>query len=154
LKRRKNSVTDTCPVARSLEIIGDRWSLLILRNAFDGMRRFGEFQKDLRLSKSVLTARLQALLANGVLRMVPGEHGSAYQLYELTEKGRGLFNVMVGLRRWGEAFLFAPGEDHSLLVERASGKPIGQLEIRSRAGRLLTSTDVVVQKVQTVGKGS
>jgi DNA-binding HxlR family transcriptional regulator len=126
--------------------------MLILRNAFDGMRRFGEFQRDLKLSKSVLAARLHALIAHGVLRTAPGQDGSAYQEYELTEKGRGFFQVITGLRQWGEAFLFAPGEDHSVLVERASGKPIGQLEIRSRSGRLLTPAEVVVRKVQGAEK--
>jgi DNA-binding HxlR family transcriptional regulator len=149
LKRRKSLPKETCPVARSVEVIGDRWSLLILRNAFDGMRRFGEFQKDLGLSKSVLAARLHALVSKDILEVVPGENGSAYQQYELTEKGRGLFHVIVGLRQWGEAFLFAPQEDHSVMLERASRKPIGRLEIRSRAGKLLTPNDVFVQKVET-----
>jgi DNA-binding HxlR family transcriptional regulator len=151
LRRRKNLAKEKCPVARSLEIIGDRWTLLILRNAFDGMQRFGEFQRDLGLSKSVLAARLHALVTNGVLQVMPGTDDSAYQRYELTEKGRGVFPVIVGFRQWGEAFLFAPREDHSIMVERASGKPIRQLEIRSRTGKLLTSEDVVVQKVQTPG---
>jgi DNA-binding HxlR family transcriptional regulator len=123
LKRRAESKKDTCPVARSIEIVGDRWSLLILRNVFDGMRRFGEFRRDLGLSKSVLAARLQALVAQDVLQLVPGEDGSAYQEYELTKKGRGLFHVIVGLRLWGEAFLSVAREDRSVLVERASGKP-------------------------------
>lgn len=149
MKRRKNLAKEKCPVARSLEIIGDRWSLLILRNAFDGMRRFGEFQRDLGLSKSVLAARLHSLETYGILQVVPGADGSAYRQYELTEKGRGLFHVIVGFRQWGEAFLFAPREDHSTIVERASGKPIGPLEIRSRSGKLLTPEDVVVRKVQS-----
>jgi DNA-binding HxlR family transcriptional regulator len=154
MKLSKKPIKETCPVARSLEIIGDRWSLLILRNAFDGMRRFGEFQRDLRLSKSVLASRLQALVSNGVLQVVPGEDGSAYQQYELTPKGRGLFYVIVGLRQWGEAFLFGPSEDRSVLTERTSGKPISQLALRSRTGKLLTPDDVVVRKVQTSGIGS
>jgi DNA-binding HxlR family transcriptional regulator len=135
-------------VARSVEVVGDRWSLLIVRNAFDGMRRFGEFQKDLGLSKSVLAARLQALVSNGVLQLAPGEDGSAYQQYELTKKGRGLFQMMVGLRQWGEAFLFAPQEERSVLIERASGKPVAPLNLRSRVGKALTPDDVVVRKTR------
>jgi DNA-binding HxlR family transcriptional regulator len=154
LKPAGESKKETCPVARSLAIVGDRWSLLILRNAFDGMRRFGEFQRDLGLSKSVLASRLQALVSNGVLQVVPGEDGSAYQQYELTKKGLGLFHVIVGLRQWGEAFLFAPREERSVLVERASGKPIGPLDLRSRAGKSLTPDDVEVRKVETPGRGT
>ena len=148
MKPRKSSKKERCPVARSLEIVGDRWSLLIVRNAFDGMRRFGEFQKDLGVSKSILASRLHALVANGILRIEAGEDGSAYQQYGLTEKGSGLFHAMVGLRQWGESFLFAGQEDHSLMVERASRKPVRQLELRSHSGRLLTPEDVVVQKVE------
>ena len=147
MKSHKKATKETCPVARSLEIVGDRWSLLILRNALDGMRRFGEFQKDLGLSKSVLATRLQVLISNGILQVVPGEHGSAYQHYELTAKGRGLFHVIVGLRQWGEAFLFAPREEHSVMVERVSRKPIGPLALRSSTGKSLSPGDVVVQKI-------
>jgi DNA-binding HxlR family transcriptional regulator len=147
MKRRKNFKGEKCPVARSLAIVGDRWSLLILRNAFDGMRRFSEFQRDLGLSKSVLAARLQSLVANGILRVEPGADGSAYQEYGLTEKGRGLFHVIVGFRQWGEAFLFAPHEERSILVERVSGKAVHPLELHSQRGILLNPEDVVVQKV-------
>ena len=145
-RQKKQLKSETCPVARSLGIIGDRWSLLIVRNAFDGMRRFGEFQRDLGLSKSVLASRLHELVGNGVLEIVPGEDGSAYQEYELTEKGRSLFHVIVGLRQWGEAFLFAPGEEHSVMTERVSGRPVGRMTLRTRSGRDLSSGDVVVRR--------
>lgn len=145
--KRGTSKKENCPVARSLDLIGDRWSMLIVRNAFDGMSRFGDFQKDLGLSKSILASRLHALVSNGVLQLEPGEDGSAYRRYHLTEKGRGLFHVIVGLRQWGESFLFAPREDHSVLVERASRKPIRRLELRSHTGKSLNAGDVVVEKV-------
>ncbi len=122
--------------------------MLIVRDAFDGMRRFSEFQRDLGLSKSVLASRLQELVRNGILHIVPGQDGSAYQEYELTEKGRGLFHVIVGLRQWGEAFLFAPQEKRSIMVEHSSGEPIASLQLRSRAGKLLSPKDVYVQKIE------
>jgi DNA-binding HxlR family transcriptional regulator len=147
LKKRKISRKETCPVARSLDLIGDRWSMLIVRNAFDGMSRFSDFKRDLGLSKSILASRLHALVANGILQLEPGEDGSAYRRYHLTEKGRGLFHVIVGLRQWGESFLFAPREDHSVLIERGSCKPIRQMELRSHTGKPLTPDDVVVEKV-------
>ena len=134
-------------MARSLDIIGDRWSMLIVRNAFDGMSRFSDFQRDLKLSKSILASRLHALVAHGILELEPGEDGSAYKTYRLTEKGRGLFHVIVGLRQWGESFLFAPPEEHSLLIERATRKPVRRLDLRSATGKSLTPDDVLVQKV-------
>jgi DNA-binding HxlR family transcriptional regulator len=147
LRRQEESASETCPVARSLEVIGDRWSLLIVRDAFDGIRRFSEYQRNLGLSKSVLASRLHALVEEGVFKVVPGEDGSAYQEYELTEKGRALFHVIVGLRQWGESFLFSRNEAHSVMVERASGKPVGQLTLRTKAGRILVPEDVAVNKV-------
>ncbi len=147
MKERQKSRREECPVARSLEVVGDRWSLLIIRNAFDGIRRFGEFQKDLGLSKSVLASRLHALVSSGILRVEPSAEGGAYQEYGLTEKGRGLFHVVVGLRQWGEAFLFSQNEEHSVMVERTSHVSVHTLELRSQNGKLLTPNDVVVKKV-------
>ncbi len=147
MKKQKTRTKENCPVARSLDLIGDRWSMLIVRNAFDGMSRFGDFQRDLGVSKSILASRLQTLAASGILSLEPGEDGSAYRRYHLTEKGRGLFHVIVGLRQWGESFLFDPKEDRSVLVERTSRKPIRQLELRSHAGKSLAPDDVIVEKV-------
>ena len=89
-----------CPVARALDKIGDWWSLLIIRDAFDGMRRFGEFQRSLGISKGILAARLKHLAAIGVLEMTPISDEDGYQEYLLTDKGRDLFLVTVSLRPW------------------------------------------------------
>src|ERR1700759_3284399 len=95
-----------CPVARPLDAIGDWWSLLIVRDAFDGLSRFGEFQKNLGLAKNILSVRLRNLVDHGILDTVPAADGSLYQEYVLTEKGRGLFTLLVALRQWGEKFFF------------------------------------------------
>ncbi|MEZ2132067.1 MULTISPECIES: winged helix-turn-helix transcriptional regulator [unclassified Sinorhizobium] len=135
-----------CPVARSLDTIGDWWSLLIIRDAFDGVRRFGEFQKSLGVAKGILATRLKSLVEAGVMKLAPAADGSAYQEYVLTEMGRGLFPVIVGLRQWGEASLFAPNERRSVLVDTARGEPVGRLELRSKDGRRLGAEDTVVRK--------
>jgi DNA-binding HxlR family transcriptional regulator len=77
----------TCPVARSLDIIGDWWSLLIVRDALRGVKRFGEFQKSLGIAKNMLTARLKLLVEEGILTLQPASDGSAWQEYVLTDKG-------------------------------------------------------------------
>lgn len=136
-----------CPVARALDAIGDWWSLLIVRDAFDGVRRFGDFQKSLGIAKGILTARLRKLVDLGVLELEPASDGSAYQEYALTKKGRDLFHVVVSLRQWGEAHLFARGEAHSVLLD-PDGKPVGRLLLPSRAGHTLRSTDTTVRKVE------
>ena len=139
-----------CPVARSLDAIGDGWSLLIIRDAFDGIRRFGEFQRSLGMAKNILSTRLRSLVAHGVLEVVPASDGSAYQEYALTDKGYGLFNVIIGLRQWGEGFFYGAGEAHSVMVDRAQGEPLRALELRSADGRLLGPEDC--QRVPVGGR--
>jgi DNA-binding HxlR family transcriptional regulator len=134
-----------CPVARALDAIGDVWSLLIVRDAFDGLRRFGDFQKNLGIARGMLSARLHRLVELGVLEPVPASDGSAYQEYALTKKGRELFPVVVSLRQWGEANLYARGEAHSDLVDE-TGQPVGKLVLPSRAGRPLTWSETRVRK--------
>ncbi|MFK8843909.1 winged helix-turn-helix transcriptional regulator [Streptomyces sp. Ac-502] len=136
-----------CPVARSVDAIGDWWSLLIVRDAFDGSRRFGEFQRSLGVAKNILSARLRTLVAGGILESAPAEDGSAYREYVLTPKGEALFPVIVALRQWGEQHFFAPGEAHSQLVDRRQGKHLRTLEVLSADGRRLTSDDTTVHKV-------
>ncbi|WP_332607424.1 winged helix-turn-helix transcriptional regulator [Achromobacter sp. ESBL13] len=135
-----------CPVARSLDAIGDWWSLLIVRDAFDGVRRFGEFQKSLGVAKNILSDRLRTLVAHGILAVAPASDGSAYQEYVLTDKGRALFPVIVSLRQWGEDHYYGPAEAHSTLIDRKRGQAVRRLEIRAQDGRLLEPEDTVVQK--------
>jgi DNA-binding HxlR family transcriptional regulator len=126
-----------CPVARSLDAIGDWWSLLIIRDALMGISRFSEFQKSLGLARNILTVRLRALVDHGILKTAPASDGSAYQQYLLTPKGRGVFPVLVALRQWSEEFGFAPGACVTLLVDRDNGQPVRKLELHARDGRLL-----------------
>ncbi len=135
-----------CPVARPLDAIGDWWSLLIVRDAFDGVTRFGEFQKSLGLAKNILAARLRNLVDHGILELVPASDGSAYQEYVLTEKGGGLFPLLVALRQWGEDYFFLKNETRVQLVDRKRGLPVRRLELRSVDGRLLGPGDTAVKK--------
>src|SRR4051812_43161199 len=89
-----------CSLARSLEIVGERWTLLIVRDAFFGVRRFGDFQAHLGMSRAVLTERLEGLLETGVLAETRGTHG--YREYVLTDKGVGLWSVVRDLLVWGD----------------------------------------------------
>jgi DNA-binding HxlR family transcriptional regulator len=144
MPKRTSHEDATCPVARPLDAIGDGWSLLIIRDAFDGLRRFGEFQKNLGLAKNILSARLQGLVKHGILQTVPASDGSPYQEYVLTEKGRGLFPVLVALRQWSEQYFFDDDETRSRLVDRENRQPIAKLEIRAADGRLLNHTDTEI----------
>jgi DNA-binding HxlR family transcriptional regulator len=139
---RKRLDSSNCPIARTLDVIGDWWSLLIVRDAHLGKRRFNEFQRSLGLAKNILCVRLQKLVSHGILTTGPAADGSAYQEYRLTEKGRSLYTVLVALRQWGEKHLFEKGELDLLLVDRESGQPVRPLELRSQDGRLLGPADL------------
>ncbi len=134
-----------CPIARSLDVIGDWWSLLIIRDASLGRRRFGEFQKSLGLAKNILTVRLRALVDQGILKTAPASDGSAYQEYLLTPKGRGVFPILVALRQWSEEFDARPEEIATIMVDREKGKPVRKLALYSQDGRLLTVADTALK---------
>src|SRR3979490_3217624 len=123
-----------CPVARSLDAIGDWWSLLIIRDAFLGIRRFSEFQKSIGVAKNILTVRLRALVEDGILEMAPASDGSAYQEYLLTPKGRGVFPVLVAFGEGGEEFSFSPGRCAPAVGGRNPGQPVRKLELRAQDG--------------------
>jgi DNA-binding HxlR family transcriptional regulator len=143
-----------CPVARALDVIGDWWSLLIIRDAFDGVRRFSDFQSGLGIAKGMLATRLRDLVERGVLGTKPASDGSAYRDYVLTERGRSLFLVIVALRQWGEDYLYPRDEPHSLLVDTAKSEPVAHLELRSNDGRVLRWNDTRVQKADENSRSS
>jgi DNA-binding HxlR family transcriptional regulator len=132
---------DECPIARALDVIGDWWSLLIIRDALFGVRRFSEFQKRLGLAKNILAVRLRALVDQGILKMAPASDGSAYQEYVLTPKGHGIFPILVALRQWSEEFDARPEEIATILVDKEKGRPVRKLELYSEDGRQLTAAD-------------
>ncbi|MFZ4831916.1 winged helix-turn-helix transcriptional regulator [Rouxiella sp. Mn2063] len=133
-----------CPVARSLDLIGDWWTLLIVRDAARGIKRFSEFQRSLGAAKNILSVRLKALVAEDILQVAPASDGSAYQEYVLTQKGRDLQTVLVALNQWGERYLFAEGEFCSQLVDKQDKKPLQRLQIHAEDGRVLSAQDIVL----------
>lgn len=150
--KRTSLAGNECPVARALDVIGDWWSLLILRDALLGVSRFSEFQKRLGLAKNILTVRLRALVDQGILEMAAASDGSAYQQYVLTRKGRGIFPVLVALRQWSEEFDDRPNEIATILVDKEKGRPVRKLELRAQDGRLLDAADTSL-KPRLAGPG-
>lgn len=128
---------ENCSVARALEVLGDWWTLLVVREAFFGTRRFADFEENLGISKNILTARLNHLVEHGVLaRVDAGVHGTRYE-YELTPKGKDLATVMTALREWGDRWVFGEGNEPALLVDHRTGRPVPKLVIRDEAGEPL-----------------
>jgi DNA-binding HxlR family transcriptional regulator len=93
-----------CSVARTLDTIGDKWSLLIIRDAFYGVRRFDDFQKDLGVARNILADRLRKLVDRGVLERRQYEERPPRFEYRLTESGRDLVSVVLAMMRWGDTW--------------------------------------------------
>lgn len=144
---RRSSFDLNCSVARSLEIVGEWWTLLILRDAFLGVTRFDRFQRRLGISRNILAARLETLVSAGILEEQPYDEARGRSDYVLTEKGRALWPVLVALRQWGDEWV--TGEDRAPLltqhracgaVTRADlvcsgcGEPIRHGDLRAVAG--------------------
>src|SRR5262245_21546765 len=110
----------TCSVARSLSVVGDRWTLLVLRDAFLGVRRFAHFQT-VGLSRHRLADRLKRLVAAGVLERVRYQDRPARFEYRLTEKGRDLYPVIVALTRWGDRWMAGDDGPPVELIHRGCG---------------------------------
>lgn len=130
-----------CAIARSLGIIGDWWSLLIVRDAMRGKQRFGEFQKNLGLAKNILSTRLKKLVDEGIFRTEPDSETPAFNRYVLTEKGEQLYLVLIALWQWGERTCFKPGELKYVMVDKARKRPLTKLELKTRDGRILGPRD-------------
>ncbi|WP_209583290.1 winged helix-turn-helix transcriptional regulator [Herbaspirillum huttiense] len=143
-----NHDEEYCPVARSVSVVGDRWALLIVRDAFDGVCRFGDFQRNLSVSKNILADRLRKLVDAGILQTQAASDGTSYQEYVLTEAGLSLFPLIVALRQWGEAHLFKRGERHSLLIDAETGKRVTYMAPLSADGSYLHPARTLVRKVK------
>jgi DNA-binding HxlR family transcriptional regulator len=142
---RRTSFTDmSCPIARTLEQVGEWWTLLIVREAFWGTRRFGEFQDHLGIAPNVLTQRLQDLVRHGILEVTATTDNGRALDYRLTDKGRDLLPIVVALAQWGDQHAAAPEGSPVRIVERKTGHDIAPLVLRSRTGRKLGARDVTV----------
>jgi DNA-binding HxlR family transcriptional regulator len=111
-----------CSIARALEVVGERWTLLIVRDAFLGVRRFDEFQESLGVARNVLTDRLTRLVAEGILERVRYSERPERFEYRLTPKGRELNVALAGLRQWGDKYLSE--KPPRVLRRRADGKQV------------------------------
>jgi len=129
-----------CSLARSLEVLGERWTLLIVRDAFYGVRRFGDFAEHLRIPRAVLTDRLRGLVEQGVLAKV-AVPGSGYAEYELTWKGRQLWPIVYGLIRWGDEH-YATGGAPRVFEHATDGGHIGMDSRCVRCGELVDVSGV------------
>jgi DNA-binding HxlR family transcriptional regulator len=140
--RHKQLIDQSCSIARPLAILGDRWTLVILRQAFMGVRRFEDFQSTLGISRSSLSERLERLVDYGVFRLEPYKDNRTRHQYRLTRKGHDLYPVLQALRAWGDKYMAGPEGEPWLFVHRDCGGS-SQVEHRcSRCGEELRARDV------------
>lgn len=140
--KRKSYADMRCPIARSLEEIGEWWSILILRDAFHGMTRFDEFSESLGVAPNILTKRLKTLVANGLLEKRPYSQKPLRYEYVLTPKGTDFFSVLVTLLNWGNKHVIAEGQQPVLLADRASGDIIVPELINPKTKQPLRPSDM------------
>ena len=134
-----------CPVARTADLVGDRWSILVIRDAMDGARTFTDFLQRTGIARNILTDRLRKLTASGLLTQVDASSGTR-KLYQLTDAGTDLFPVIVALRQWGERHAFAADEERSVLLG-ADDTPVPRLVPMAPDGTVLTSENTHVRRV-------
>lgn len=120
--KREYEGQESCSVARTLEIVGERWTWLIVRDAFLGLTRFDEFRTSLGIARNVLADRLGRLVEEGILERVPYQERPLRHEYRLTKKGEELFTALNAIRQWGDRYVSeAPMR---LLRRRSDGTPV------------------------------
>ncbi len=129
---------EACPVARGLSVVGDRWTLLVLRDCFQGIRRFDDFQTRLGITRHVLADRLKKLQDCGVLERKLYQERPPRHEYLLTEKGLALHPVLVSLVHWANEWTPQPRPGGMRLVSRTTGEPVEPLLIDRQSGEPLT----------------
>lgn len=148
-----------CSIAQSLEVIGEWWTLLVIRDAFLGVTRFDDFAKRLGIARNVLTARLDTLIEAGVMDRVPYEEGERPRYdYRLTDKGRALWPVITTIRQWGDEWITGEGREPVLLEHKSCGhvttahlacgecgEPLAGRDVRAVAGPGLSDPAVLAK---------
>lgn len=142
LKEKLREAFGVCSLPAALEAMGERWSFLILRAAFNGLHHFEEFQSELGIARNILANRLTRLVDHGILerRSLPEDRRKIE--YRLTEKGYALLPTMVALRQWGERWETGVPA-YPTLVDARDRKPVAPVTVRSHDGRVLGKGDLL-----------
>lgn len=134
--------SENCSLARALAVVGDRWTLLVLREAFLKTRRFEDFQSRLGIARRVLTERLAGLVDNGVLEKIPYQQRPVRYDYRLTDKGLALYPVILSLVHWGDVHLGDGNGPPIIHRHKACGHDFRSVLTCSECGEALGARDV------------
>ena len=140
-----------CGLPQALEVMGERWSFMILRASFNGVHHFEEFLSELGIARNILSNRLAKLVDHEILKREPCADDRRKIEYRLTEKGFDLLPAMIALRQWGQKYGAEVVEDPAL-VDDADRLPIGPVSILSHDGRILGPKDLHLVKREDIGK--
>ena len=122
--KRSRSFNKECSIARAMDVVGDRWSILLLREAYYGTKRFDEFQYYLGVAPNILSTRLKKFVDLGMMTRIPlPEHSGRYE-YVLTKKGRDFFPTYLALKKWGDDWLAEPEGPQVVFKDRTTGRQI------------------------------
>jgi DNA-binding HxlR family transcriptional regulator len=130
-----------CSIARTLELIGERWTVLVLRDVFLGIRRFDALQRDLGVARNVLASRLERLVAEGILEKTPYQQRPLRHEYRLSEQGLDLWPTIVELMQWGDRHA-APDGPPILIRHRGCGGVLGERRTCTVCGKPLSVREV------------
>lgn len=139
-----------CGLPAALEAIGERWSFMILRAAFNGVKHFEEFLSVLGIARNILSNRLTRLVDHGIMQREPCAHDRRMVEYRLTDKGIDLLPSMLALRQWGEKYGTGV-PSNPVLVDTRDRRPIGPIEIRAHDGRVIGWSELQWQDEDTLG---
>jgi len=126
-----------CSVARTVAVLGERWTLVILREAFQGRRRFEDMQRDLGIARNILADRLSRLVDEGILERRPYQERPPRYEYRLTQKGRDLYPVLVSLMQWGDRYTAGAAGPPVLLVHKSCGHETHPQLVCSHCGKAI-----------------
>ena len=150
---REASQDTHCSVARTLEIVSDPWTFLLLREAYFGVRRFDRFKSNLGIPGSTLASRLQRLVKDGLFKQVRYQDSPTRHEYKLTEKGRDLYPSMLILMKWGDRWLAGPEGPPLSILHKACGQPSSALVTCSHCNREIDIKDVTYRDGPGAGRG-
>ena len=140
-----------CGLPQALEVMGERWSFMILRASFNGLHHFEEFLSELGIARNILSNRLAKLVEHGILKREPCADDRRKIEYRLTNKGFDLLPAMIALRQWGQKYGGEVVED-PVLVDEIDRLPIGPVSILSHDGRILGAEDLYLVRRENIGK--
>jgi DNA-binding HxlR family transcriptional regulator len=133
-----------CSLARTLEVVGEWWTLLILREAMWGTARFDDFQRRLGIARNILTTRLAGLERHGIIERRPRSGAARHHDYVLTEKGWALFPSIVALMQWGDDWIHKAEGPPIVFLDAQGGHPVQRIGIRDAKGNDLSPSDISI----------